>query len=360
MKIIHIDTGKEWRGGQRQAQFLHEGLLESGFESILVCNADGQFPKRGVQSIIPMKFRGETDLSFMRELKKLIRIEKPDIVHTHDAHSLTPALLAKVMGTGFKLINTRRVDFSVNKGYFSRKKYDNRQVDIIVAISKAIRDMLISDGISGSRIRLINSGVRFPKSLNYLLYKELIDKYELYGRFVIGNVANISDHKDQKTLIDAFIRFREEAENAALVIVGGGPLSDELKAYATATPYGSDIIFTGHTESVYEHLALFDVFCMSSKTEGLCTSIIDAMFMMRPVAATAAGGIPELVKDNFNGLLSPVKDSEALAESFNLLYDDRELVKRFSSNGFHTALKFSDNAMVSGYIRLYEELCGRV
>ncbi|MGE4266099.1 MAG: glycosyltransferase [Deferribacterales bacterium] len=356
MKIIHIDTGKEWRGGQRQAQFLHEGLLESGFQSILVCNEEGQFPKRGIESIVPMKFKGETDLSFMRELKKLIRKEKPDIVHTHDAHSLTPALLTKVMGTNFKLINTRRVDFSVNKGYFSRKKYDNRQVDIVVAISRAIRDMLINDGISRSKIRLINSGVRFPKAINYELYRKLIEKYELYGKYVIGNVANISDHKDQKTLIDAFIRFRSEAENAVLVIVGGGPLYAEIKAYAEATPYNSSIIFTGHTENVYEHIALFDIFCMSSKTEGLCTSIIDAMFMMRPVAATAAGGIPELVKNNFNGLLTQVKDAEALSESFNLMYDDRSIADKFSSNGFHTALKFSDNAMVSGYIRLYEEL----
>ncbi|MCD8553278.1 glycosyltransferase [Seleniivibrio sp.] len=356
MKIIHVDTGKEWRGGQRQAQFLHEGLLESGFQSILVCNADGQFPKRGVESIVPMKFKGETDLSFMRELKKLIRMEKPDIVHTHDAHSLTPALLTKVMGTNFKLINTRRVDFSVNKGYFSRKKYDNRQVDVIVAISRAIRDMLINDGVSKSKVRLINSGVRFPKSINYQLYRELIEKYELYGKYVIGNVANISDHKDQKTLIDAFVRFRSEAENAVLMIVGGGPLYAEIKAYAESSPYSDSIVFTGHTENVYEHLALFDVFCMSSKTEGLCTSIIDAMFMMRPVAATAAGGIPELVKDNFNGLLTPVKDADALSESFNLMYDDRDLADKFSSNGFHTALKFSDNAMVSSYIRLYEEL----
>jgi glycosyltransferase involved in cell wall biosynthesis len=359
MKILHIDTGKEWRGGQRQAQFLHEGLLESGIQSVLVCNADGQFPKRGVESIIPMKFKGETDLSFMRELKKLIRQEKPDIVHTHDAHSLTPALLAKVMGTDYKLINTRRVDFSINKGYFSRKKYDNRQVDVIVAISQAIRDMLIADGIDKSKIRLINSGVRFPKYINYKLYTELLDKYALYGKFVIGNVANISDHKDQKTLIDAFVSFRKEADNALLMIVGGGPLSAELKAYAASTDYESDIIFTGHTENVYEHLALFDLFCMSSKTEGLCTSIIDAMFMLRPVVATAAGGIPELVKDNFNGLLSPVKDAEAIAESFNLIYDDDDLMYKFSSNGFHTALKFSDNAMVSGYIRLYEELCDR-
>lgn len=356
MKILHIDTGKEWRGGQRQALFLHEGLLSCGIESVVVCNADGVFPEKCKESIIPVKFKGEADLGFLRELKKIIKAEKPDVVHTHDAHSLTPALVAKAFGLRFKLINTRRVDFSINKGFIKRKKYDNRQVNKIVAISKAIRSMLIEDGISEDKLALINSGVRFPKSVDYAYVQTLRKKYGLHGRYVIGNIANISDHKDHRTLIDAFVKFWKIFDDAVLMIVGGGPLSAEIKAYAESTPCFSNIIFTGHTDKVYEHIALFDIFSMSSKTEGLCTSIIDAMFMLRPVASTAAGGIPELVKNNFNGLLTTVKDSDALASSFTEIFNDSVLAQKFGANGFHTALKFSDSMMVSKYIALYKEL----
>lgn len=356
MKILHIDTGREWRGGQRQALFLHEGLMTAGVESVLVCNADGEFPKRGVENIIPLKFKGEADLAFMRELRKIIKIENPDIVQTHDAHSLTPALLAKVFGHGFKLVNTRRVDFSINKGYFKKKKYTSRQVDVIVAISKAIRQMLIKDGVAPQKIRLINSGVRFPKSIDYGAVKEIREKYDLKGRFVIGDVANIADHKDHFTLIDAFVRFHKLIDDSVLMIVGNGPMYDEVKAYAEATPAAENIIFTGYTDKVYEHIAVFDLFCMSSKTEGLCTSIIDAMFMMKPVAATAAGGIPELVRNKFNGLLTPIGNSEKLAESFVEAFSNREQNAKFAANAFHTALKFSDSAMVSSYIRMYNEM----
>ncbi len=141
MKILHIDTGKEWRGGgQRQALFLHEGLLESGINSILICNQAGQLCKKDVQNIYPLAFKGEADLHFLSELKNIIKHEKPDIVHTHDAHSLTPpALFASVTTGGFKLINTRRVDFSINKGFVSRKKYNNAKVNRVVAISNAIK-----------------------------------------------------------------------------------------------------------------------------------------------------------------------------------------------------------------------------
>lgn len=92
-----------------------------------------------------MAFKGEADLHFLSELKNIIKHEKkPDIVHTHDAHSLTPALFASVTTGGFKLINTRRVDFSINKGFVSRKKYNNAKVNRVVAISNAIKKIYLS------------------------------------------------------------------------------------------------------------------------------------------------------------------------------------------------------------------------
>lgn len=357
MKIIHIDTGKEWRGGQRQALFLHQGLMSSGIDSLLVCNAEGELAKKDVQGLYPMEFRGEADTSFAKHLKKLIKSLKPDIVHTHDAHALTPALIVKASGQRFRLINTRRVDFSVNKGFFSRLKYTNRYVDRVVAISDAIRNILISDGVSSEKIPVINSGVQFPDRIDYTKVLSLKEKYCITpDTFLIGNIANISDHKDHRTLLDAFDIFCRQADDAKLMIVGNGPLEDEVRAYAATLPCAGSVIFTGYISDIYEHIALFDIFCMSSKKEGLCTSIIDAFFMGRPVAATKAGGIPELVKHRFNGILSDVGDAESLAESMLKLYDDVPSAEKYSANAFHTSLKFTDSAMVYKYIKLYGEL----
>ncbi|PLX65741.1 MAG: hypothetical protein C0602_13500 [Denitrovibrio sp.] len=357
MKILHIDTGREWRGGQRQVLFLHEGLLSSGIESIIVCNEKGELCKKGLPGLIPVSFKGETDLSFLSELKAIIKHEKPDVVHTHDAHSLTPALFAKITSRNFRLINTRRVDFSINKGFLSRKKYSNSQVDCIVAISNAIKKILVDDGIKADNIPVIPSGVRFPKNINYSRVLELREKYGINDEtYVIGNIANISDHKDHRTLINSFDKFCEVVDDAKLIIVGGGPMFDEIKNYSADFSCADSIIFTGHVEDVYEHISIFDVFCMSSKTEGLCTSIIDALFMGRPVAATRAGGIPELVKHNFNGLLSEVGNSDELSENLLEIYDDMIMESKFSANAFHTALKFSEGAMVTRYIKLYNAL----
>jgi len=360
MKILHIDTGKEWRGGQRQTLFLHEGLLASGIESILVCNNQGQLCKKNVDGIIPTQFKGEADMHFVSELKAIIKNEKPDIVHTHDAHALTPAIFTKVTSKPFKLINTRRVDFSINKGFISRKKYNNAQVDRVVAISEAIRKILINDGVKPEKIPVINSGVRFPPRTDFLKVLALREKYGLTDdTYIVGNVANMADHKDHKTLLKAFDILSKDVDEAKLILVGDGPLFEEVQAFAQTLDSANDIIFTGYTNDVYEHIALFDVFCMSSKTEGLCTSIIDAFYMGTPVVATKAGGIPELVRHNFNGLLSKVGDAEEFAANLMLLYDDIPLENKFSANAFHTALKFSDGSMVNKYIKLYKELISR-
>jgi glycosyltransferase involved in cell wall biosynthesis len=356
MKILHIDTGREWRGGQRQALFLHEGLLESGIESIIVCNADGEFAKRDVENLIPIKFKGEADINYLSELRKVIRSEMPDIVHTHDAHALTPAVMAKATRRKFKLINTRRVDFSINKNFFSRKKYTNALVDGVVAISEAIKNMLIDDGVNPKKIPVINSGVRFPDRIDFSKVLEYRKKYGLEEAYVIGKVANMADHKDHYTMLDAYSKFYGVIPESKLLLVGGGPMFDEIKEYASKLNCAENVIFTGHIDDVYEHIALFDVFCMSSKTEGLCTSIIDGLFMMKPVVAAAAGGIPELVKHNFNGMLSPVKDPDAMAENLLDMYDNEVAEKKFATNAFHTALKFSDSMMVSKYIKYYKEL----
>lgn len=357
MKILHLDTGREWRGGQRQVLFLHEGLLRSGVESVIVCNEMGELCKKDVPGIIPVSFSGEADLSFISEFKSIIKHEKPDIVHTHDAHSLTPSLFVKITGRNFKLINTRRVDFSVNKNFISRKKYNNNMVSCVIAISDAIKKILIKDGVRPEKIPVIHSGVRFPASIDYSKVLELRVKYNITDEsYVIGNIANISDHKDHRTLLSAFDKFSRSVDNAKLILAGSGPMYDEVKAFSDTLPCSGSVIFTGHTDDVYEHIALFDIFCMSSKTEGLCTSIIDALFMGKPVAATRAGGIPELVKHKFNGLLSDVGDSDGLAENLLEIYDNMPMESKMSANAFHTALKFSDGAMVLKYIKLYEAL----
>ncbi|MBZ4643312.1 MAG: glycosyl transferase [Deferribacteraceae bacterium] len=352
MKILHVDTGKEWRGGQRQALLLHKGLLENGFESYLVANSKGELINKFDKNILPFDFKGEVNPLSILNLTKIINKIKPDIVHSHDAHSLTPLVIIKMLGKDFKLLHTRRVDFSIKKNIFSAIKYTNKYVDKVIAISEAVKNILINDGVDNSKIEVIYSGVEFKNPDDYNCPEDL--KKILEGYFVIGCIANFADHKDHKTLIKAFDKAYEENKKIKLLLVGDGPLFNEVVDFAKTLPCFSNIIFTGFRDDVYSCLKCMDVFAMTSKEEGLCTSIIDALSFGIPVVATKVGGIPEIVKDGVNGYLAEVKNSSKIAELF--LYS---LDSKFNKNNLIYSVKeFSFEKMTFNYKKIYKRIMG--
>ncbi|MGA1863098.1 glycosyltransferase [Deferribacter thermophilus] len=352
MRVLHVDTGKEWRGGQRQALLLHRGLIEQGVESFLAANSHGALIKKCENNIVSYGFKGEVSPVSLWNIIRIIKKIKPDIVHSHDAHSLTPLILAKIMRFKFKLVHTRRVDFSIRKNRLSKFKYDNRYIDKIVAISEAVKKVLVSDGIDESKIEVIYSGVEFKNPDDYECPSDL--KPLLDGYKVIGCVANFADHKDHKTLIKAFNKVYEIRKDVKLLLVGDGPLFYETLDFAKKYPCFNNIVFTGFREDVYSCLKCIDIFAMTSKEEGLCTSIIDALSFGLPVVATKAGGIPEIVKDGINGYLAEVKNSSKIAELF--LYS---LDSKFNKNNLIYSVKeFSFEKMTFNYKKIYKRIMG--
>lgn len=352
MKILHIDTGREWRGGQRQALFLHEGLLRHGHESLMVCHSSGELIKR-TENPVPLAFKSEADPVYIFKLLKIIKEYKPDIVHSHDSHSLTPCIAASWIDRSFKLVHTRRVDFPLKKKFFN--KYKSRKVTL-AAVSGAVRDIMAESGIDKGKIALIYDGSDALREPVPARAEELRRKYNPEGKKVIGMVANFADHKDYPTLLKAFEELYSKRQDVLLLPVGDGPLFNGMKELAATLKCNDGIAFTGFVSDIPEILSIMDIFTMSSKTEGLCTSIIDAMNANIPVAATKAGGIPELVIDGETGILSDVKDYKALANSYDLLLNDPGKAKKLAENAKKRAAEFSTNNMTIAYIELYKKI----
>jgi glycosyltransferase involved in cell wall biosynthesis len=352
LRILHVDTGKEWRGGQRQALFLHNGLTAHGHESLMVCSPEGELIKRA-ENTEPLSFRSEADPAYILRLLSVIKRFRPDIVHSHDSHSLTPCIAASWLNSSFKLVHTRRVDFPLKKKLFN--KYRSSRVNL-VAISRAIQSIMASSGIPKDKISLIYSGSDKPNAVDTVLAAELRARLNPQGKTVIGTVANFSDHKDYPTLLRAFDRLYAQRQDVILLPVGDGPMFGEIKAYADTLKCRENIVFTGFCANIPEILSLMDIFTMTSKTEGLCTSIIDAMNASLPTVATRAGGIPELVSDGETGFLCDVGDDEALAAAYGRLLDDEALRSTMAESSLRRAYDFSAEKMVLSYIDLYKNL----
>ncbi|GAB7140140.1 glycosyl transferase [Deferribacterales bacterium RsTz2092] len=357
MKILHFDMGREWRGGQRQCMLLHIGLLERGVESCLVCRQDGEFSKKDIKNMQTTKFGGEISPITYKKFKAIINEIKPDIVHSHEAASLTPLLLAKLTGGKYQLVNTRRVDFSVNKNFISLKKYKNKQVNI-VAVSDGIKNVLINDGIPAEDIRVIHSCTTPIKPVSGTA---VADAKKLLGiekdALVFGTVANFSPHKDYHTLLNAYKIYLSKANALSnLLLVGDGPLFDEIKYEAKVLGLANSVIFTGFRTDVPLMLSCMDIFVVSSYLEGLNTSIIDAFFLSKPAVATNTGGIPELVEDGVTGYLSPVRNPQIFADKMLQLANEPDKRKLFGKTAYKKAQGFTDNVMIEKYLKYYEEL----
>ena len=358
MFSIHVDTARTWRGGQNQVLLTVLGLRARGHRAALVAHPRGELFRRVAdgRDLYPIAQKTELDLHAAWNLSCLLRDLQPDVVHAHDAHAVTLAVLARSL-TGLvtsRLMVSRRVDFHVGKNAASRWIY--RQVDRFLCASSAIQSILIEDGIPASRTRVVYEGIDLAR----ITAAPPVDAHAEFGlpagAPIVGNVAALVPHKGQRYLVDAAARVVQTIPGARFLVVGDGELETRLSRQLKQLGLEGHVILTGFRSDVLSLHKSFDLFVMSSLTEGLGTSVLDAMACGRPVVGTKAGGIPESISDGQTGLLVPVRDAPALAEAIIRLLRDPSLSRAFGNAGRNRVRDlFSAERMVDETVACYSE-----
>lgn len=359
VNVLHLDEQRGWRGGEQQASYLIRGLLKAGHNVSIAGRADTPFLERhgDIQARYALSFRGELDIVTAWKIARIIRAERIDIVHAHTSHTHTIALIAQFFARRGKIVVSRRVDFVPKNNLVNRWKY--RSPDAVIAISGAIGQILRDYGVPAEKLHVVPSGID-PTRMDVAPISRSVLNIKPVDVPLFGNVAALAGHKDHATLINAMKLVIETLSDARLVIVGDGPLRSEIESQINDLSLNDNVILCGYRDDVPQLLRALDVFVMSSKEEGLGTSILDAMAAGIPVVATAAGGIPEMVKHEETGLLSPVSDASALAANMIRAFADTALRPTIVSGA--TALlheRFTADAMVRGNIEVYEKLLAK-
>jgi glycosyltransferase involved in cell wall biosynthesis len=361
MKVLHINTERTWRGGEQQTLYLASGLHARGIPTALACPPGTELEHRGRQcgvAVHPVKMRGEWDLPAVLALRKIIKKEGFDLVHMHTSHAHTLGVAAAGFGKTAKTVVSRRVDFSIYRHPFSLSGFKYRfGVTRYIAISQAIMNQLGKDGIPADRISLVHSGIdlaRFSRVDGSGIRTEFkIDP----KAFLVGTVAHFAWHKGLHHLLDAFRRARKELPHARLLLVGDGELFEEIKAKAVANGLSDTVIFPGFRKDIPEAIQAMDLFVMPSTMEGLCTSILDALALEKPVIGSRVGGIPEILLHEESGLLVPPKDPEALAKAILRLARNPDLARELGRRGrLRVEEMFSAEAMVEGVLEVYRSV----
>jgi L-malate glycosyltransferase len=360
MFSLHIDTARTWRGGQNQVLVTVEGLRTLGHRTMLVAHGSGVLRQRAAEGfeVVALAPRIEMDLSAAWRLSRIIKQEKPDVIHAHDPHGVAMAAMALSMSTQLAkppLIAQRRVDFRLRGNSLSRWKY--RQVDCFICSSEAIRQILIQEGVPAHRAVTVHEGIdlgRIERAPAISLHQQLWLPHEAP---VVGNVAALVPHKGQRHLVEAAALVVRRVPDARFVIAGDGELRESLQRQIHEHQLDKHVFLTGFRTDILALHKAFDIFVMSSVTEGLGTSLLDAMAAGKPVVATRAGGIPEVVRDGETGLLVDPRDHQGMADALVRLLEDTALRQRMGAAGLALAKeRFSAERMVQDTVKVYRRV----
>lgn len=355
LRILMTDSERTWRGGQGQVLLLMRGLAELGQHVTLAAPPNGALYERSAElPIARVPWRGTSSLASVLELRTIIAGGGFDVVHSHASRAHGATALANLRLRA-KHVVSRRVDFEVARGPWGRWKYLSG-ADAYIAISEGVRAVLERGGVPASAITVAPSGIDLEKLSRVRDPGYLRDEFDLKpGVPVIVNVAALAPHKAQEVLLDALSLLRATHEFRCFV-VGEGGLRAELEAKASSLSL-ADVTFTGFRDDALEFIRLADVFVMSSRLEGLGTSIMDAQVLGAPVVATRTGGIPEIVEDGVTGLLAEPGNSHSLAEALARMLRDAELRDSCRRHAQLQSPRYDYRRTVYKTLDVYRRLC---
>ncbi|MAY82666.1 MAG: glycosyl transferase [Flavobacteriales bacterium] len=358
LRILHISTAKSWRGGEQQLAYLLEEL-QTECQNFVFCSEGSEMQAHCEKKAYPhlaAKKRFSVDPAFAMAIKKYCDEQNIQLIHTHDSHAHSLAIIAATLfGNTVPIVVSRRVDFPIQKSLFSQYKYNHSLVKKILCVSKEIMRITALGIKELDKLQTVYSGVDLNKfsADSGKLRRELDIPKET---FLIGNTSAIADHKDYFTFIDTAEKSLKEDPSLLFLIIGKGPMENEIASYLRLKSLGDSVRMIGFRNDIPEILAELDLFMITSKTEGLGTSIIDAFAAGVPVLATEAGGIPELVENEKTGLLCDVGDSNSLSESLARLKNDAQLRQKLIAEAAEKVKKFSKAQTAQDTLAVYREL----
>lgn len=301
---------------------------------------------------------GGKALRAYRSVRKMLQQEGFDIIQSqHEKSDVFNACLPRGRRRALRVSNRRDMGFLKSGRLRRLSRVLNRRIDLFVAPSPAILEATARDeGVPRNRMRCIPNGVdteRF-KPVDAELRRAARASIDcMDDDLLVGCVADLFPVKRHEDLVDAFARLRASMPAARLVLIGDGPLRDEIKQQTIKQGLADAVRLLGPRRDVHVLLPALDLFALASDSEGLSNAILEAQACGLPVVATQVGGNPDLV-DRTCGSLVAARDPEGLAQAIAaLLRDPAERVRMGQAARRRVVQKYSLDAMAQAYAALY-------
>jgi glycosyltransferase involved in cell wall biosynthesis len=387
VKILRVIARLNMGGPALHVAYLTAGLRERGYDTTLVAGslARGEdsmaFVAEGRdvevvridelgREISPLR-----DLAATLRLARLIRRERPDILHTHTAKAGTVGRVAALLaGRRRPPIVVHTFHGHVLRGYFGPvrslvfrllERWLAAHTTALIAVSPQVRDDLVDLHVAPpERFAVIRLGIELDERVNGAQNGRLESRRYLGippDRFAVGWIGRMTAVKRTDDVLIAFKRLRDEGVDAVLCLVGDGPDRVQLERRAHELGVMRDTLFLGYQEDVAPFYAAFDALVLPSSNEGTPVSAIEALAAGRPVVATRVGGVPDVVEEGKDGFLVEPGATDELADRLGQLARDPELREQMGRAGRERVLpRYAVDRLVDDVDRLYRSLLSEV
>ncbi|HUT25496.1 MAG TPA: glycosyltransferase [Sumerlaeia bacterium] len=328
IRVAHIINDMGVGGAQRQVANLFRAIDRARFDLRLIClakkGAFGEQLERDGFEVVALGKRGRVHLAMMRHLVRVLREWRPDVAH---CSVFTANLWGRIAGklAGVPVLITHE------QSAVSLEKRHRRWIDRVLsrftfrvlAVSDDLRRRVIAEeGVSTGKVEVLYNAIDCDEIERATAAP--LESFPGRDGFRVGIVGRLECRKDHLTLVRAAARVVREIPHAAFLLVGDGPDRPAVEREIARLGLEENVRLLGERDDVPRLLRAFDLYVLSSVTEGLSLSILEAMAAGRAVVATRVGGNPELLEDGKAGILVPAQDPEAMADAVARLLKDPE------------------------------------
>jgi glycosyltransferase involved in cell wall biosynthesis len=383
IKVLRVIARLNIGGPALHVTYLTAGLADRGYDTTLVAGtiARGEESMAGVAEARGVRIESLEDLSreisplrdarAILRLARLIRRERPTILHTHTAKAGAVGRIAALLaGDARPPIVVHTFHGHVLRGYFNPfttlgfrtlERWLARVTTALVAVSPEVRDDLVKLGVApASKFTVVRLGIELDERTGGD-EEARRETRRLLGvspdGFVVGWVGRMTAVKRTDDVIRALQKLVERGVDAQLLLVGDGPDREHLERYAHELGVVRRCLFLGYQDDVARYYNAIDALLLPSVNEGTPVSVIESLAAERPAVATRVGGVPDVIRNGVDGFLVDVGDADALAERLAELAADPDRRERMGAAGRERVLqRYAVERLVDDVDRLYRSL----
>lgn len=359
-KIFYLITSLNIGGAELMLKKIISRLNKKKFDIAVCCLTNTPFLVNEIKKItkkiyiLNLKNLLSVFTEFIK-LRRIIKRENPNILHCFMIHSNLFGRFASI-GLKCKVISSTRVKLIDKKHLIILDKLTQRFVDYYIVNSNSLKQYATDNGIDRNKIFILHNGIDFSELKMSRDPLELKRELNIKDSIVITMIANLRKQKDYPTVLKA-LSYLERKKNITFLSCGSGTIfEDKTKNIKSLTAQLNlkNVKFLGYRNDIPDILAITDIWVSTTLYEGQSNSLLEAMAMKKPIVTTNIPENSEVVRNEKEALLVPIRSPLKTAKAIKMLIENKDLANRLANNAYQKVCHNYDiNMIVDRLERFY-------